>query len=223
MNWQRRCHKSTSRSGIKNLQALTFLFSSLRWDEVRLGRHCTAALKSFGTLELLKWWSQDFWWMKLSENYAKTFQSGCTKCIVDLFCRLACILILSMLFFHLEWNCTIFRNDILFIHWIFLGPFEGTVQPVFQTHERTRQHRAEVGGHQDQHRMLVQPFTFEEAEGAPGFQLWYDGHFLFACLWVSRYHWIRVASITLNILWLATDAFSSYLCGCWIIIELGQL
>ena len=30
----RRCHKSTSRSGIKNLQALTFLSSSLRWDPV---------------------------------------------------------------------------------------------------------------------------------------------------------------------------------------------
>ena len=28
----RRCHKSTSRSGIKNLQALAFLSSSLRWD-----------------------------------------------------------------------------------------------------------------------------------------------------------------------------------------------
>ena len=26
------CHKSTSRSGIKNLQALTFLSSSLKWD-----------------------------------------------------------------------------------------------------------------------------------------------------------------------------------------------
>ena len=29
---ERRCHKSTSRSGIKNLQALTFLSSNLRWD-----------------------------------------------------------------------------------------------------------------------------------------------------------------------------------------------